>query len=73
MRYLDLNVVGSWVLSCLLSLHLLFVRLPITSNMYMKPTLLTAAAALSAGVAADFLVITDYPQALQTLSPAQVS
>jgi hypothetical protein len=41
-------------------------------KMHVKNTILTATAALSAGVAADFLVITDYPQALQTLSPEQV-
>lgn len=41
-------------------------------RMHVKNTLFTAAAALSAGVAADFLVVTNYPQALQTLSPEQV-
>jgi hypothetical protein len=39
--------------------------------MHIESTIL-AAAALSAGVAADFLIITDYPQALQTLNPQQV-
>ncbi|KAH3953983.1 hypothetical protein HBH70_114710 [Parastagonospora nodorum] len=37
--------------------------------MHFKNTLLIAA--LSAGAAADFIVITEYPQALQTLSPEQ--
>jgi hypothetical protein len=40
--------------------------------MYISTKSLTAAAALSAGVAADFLVITEYPDALQTMSPEQV-
>jgi hypothetical protein len=31
-----------------------------------------AAAVLGAGAAADFIVITDYPKALETLSPQQV-
>ncbi|KAH7406847.1 hypothetical protein DE146DRAFT_753394 [Phaeosphaeria sp. MPI-PUGE-AT-0046c] len=39
--------------------------------MHVKSTLFTAAAALSAGAVADFLVVTNYPQALQTLSPEQ--
>jgi len=39
-------------------------------KMHFKNTLLTAA--LSAGAVADFIVITEYPQALQTLSPEQV-
>jgi hypothetical protein len=42
----------------------------IDTKMHFKNALLTAA--LSAYAAADFLVITDYPQALQTLSPEQV-
>jgi hypothetical protein len=40
--------------------------------MHVKNTIIAAAAALSAGIAADFLVVTDYPQALETLSPEQV-
>ncbi|KAF1914566.1 hypothetical protein BDU57DRAFT_540481 [Ampelomyces quisqualis] len=36
--------------------------------MHIKNATLTGAAALIAGAAADFLVITDYPQALQTQS-----
>jgi hypothetical protein len=40
--------------------------------MHVKKTIIAAAAALGAGTTADFLVITDYPQALKTLSPEQV-
>jgi hypothetical protein len=40
------------------------------TKMHFKNTLLTAA--LSASAAADFIVITEYPRALQTLSPEQV-
>jgi hypothetical protein len=42
-------------------------------KMYISTKALTAAAALSAGVAADFLVITEYPDVLQTMSPEQVT
>jgi hypothetical protein len=41
--------------------------------MYISTKALATAAALSTGVAADFLVITEYPDALQTMSPEQVT
>jgi hypothetical protein len=54
------------------NLHSLFSN-PQSLKMHLKNAALTAAAVLSAGAAADFIVITDYPKALETLSPQQVS